>query len=306
MSCGTENIVLEPVDVFVGKDQVQVQTITCVADDTSSLQNKYILFYEPSGVRHYAWFNVATLGVDPAISGYTAHPVAIAANATANAVASALNAVITALTEFNSTASGAIITVTNVTNGYAPAAHDALSVPSQTGFAFELVTVGDLYEKVGYLEGNVEVSNLSNSPVDIKTHQSGATIVGQLLSGGNPELKFNLLEVTLEKYKKIKRYIGGEYVPVVSGSVGLVGGGRKGKNKAPQYARVVLHPVSKDAADKSKDYCFWKCLIDLDSVSFSGENVLTLPVSVKAFEDCDKPSEVSVYSIGDWTVIEPA
>lgn len=304
MSCGTENIVLEPVDVFVGKDQVQVQKITCVADVASSLNNKYILFYEPGGTRHYAWFNVAAAGVDPAISGYTAHAVAISANATAAAVASALSAVITALTEFNTTVSGAVVTVTDVTNGYAPFAHDALATLSQTGFGFELVTVGDLYEKVGYLDGNVEVSSLSNTPVDIKAHQTGATVIGQLLSGGNPELKFSLLEVTTEKYKKIKRYTGAEYVPVSSGSSSLVGTGRYGKNKAPQYVRIVLHPVSKDAADKSKDLCFWKTLIDLDSISYSGENVLTLPLTAKAFEDCDKPANISVYSIGDWTVVE--
>jgi hypothetical protein len=305
MSCGTENIVLEPMDVYIGKNQVQVQKVTCVADVSSSLNNKYFLLYEPAGTRRYVWFNIGGAGVDPALSGYTAVPVTAAVNASASTIATAVQVAIDALAEFTATVSGGVVTITDVTEGYAPAAHDAQATISQTAFAFELVTVGDTYEKIGYLDGDIEIGNLSGAPVDITTHQTGATVVGQLLSSsGNPELSFALKEVTTAKYKKVRRYASGEFVPVANGSTSLVGAGRLGQFKAPQYTRIVLHPVSKDAADKTRDYCFWKCLLDLDSVTFSGENVLTLPVTAKAFEDCEKPSVVSVWSFGDWTQVE--
>ena len=97
-----QNIKINPMLVTFGKDVYQVQTITCVADVASSLQNKYFLFTDSAGAKRYAWFNVGGLGVDPApAGGWTSHPVAITANTSATGVATALAAVLTAVTGFD-------------------------------------------------------------------------------------------------------------------------------------------------------------------------------------------------------------
>ncbi len=120
-----QNISVRPHLVYLGSDIAQVQSITCVADVTSSLQNKYFLFHDSAGAKHYAWFNVATLGVDPApAGGWTGHAVAISANDSASAVATALAAVLTAVTGFDATVSGYTVTLTHTAIGYAQPAID--------------------------------------------------------------------------------------------------------------------------------------------------------------------------------------
>lgn len=294
------NIKLQPMNVYIGSDQAQVQKITCVADVSSSLNNKYFLIYLPGmTTRYYVWLDTGT-GVDPALSGYTGVHVTISANATATAVATAVKTAVDALAGFVATSSGQYVTVTNASNGYAPAAHD--SVAAKTEFAFEVITVGDTYVEMGYIDGDIEVSGLSRTPVDITSHQTGSTLIGAIMSGaGNPELSFSLKEVTAANYEKILKYSGGSAYPIAGSSTVGVGGGRFGQFKSLQYAKVVLHPVSKDAADKSEDLCFWRCSIDLDSVAFSSENILTLPIMIKAFEDSSKKEEVSVWMLGDWS-----
>lgn len=305
MSCGTENIQLEPVDVYIGKNQAQKQKITCLADVSSSLNNKYFLIYDETGERMYVWFNVGAAGVDPALAGYTEIEVAIAVNATAQQVAAALQAALDAKTEFVATVSGKVVEVTNAAIGYATQAHDADIEASRTLFAFDMVVVGDTMEKVGMLDGDVELSGLSQEPLDVTAHQTGTTKLAQLLTGaGSPELAINLKEVTVDRIKKMRRYTSGEHLPVGQGSTPLVGGGLRGQFKPVLTTRVVLHPVSKEFADHSRDVCLWKCSVDLDTMTFSGENVLTLPVTVKANYDCSKPSPVSVWAYGDWTQVE--
>lgn len=298
---GVENIRMEPMDVYLGNDQVQIQKITCVADVSSSLNNKMGFFYDSSGAKRAFQFDVGGAGTPTVISGYTVSPVAIAVNASASAVATALAAVLTAITGFDASASGSAVTLTATANGYALLAHDAQASADQTEFAFELIQVGDLYEKMGLMDGDIEVSGLSRSPVDITAHQTGTSIIGQIFSGfGNPELAITLKEVTTANLEKLNRYAGGSYLPV-GGSNKLVGGGSLGQFKAPQYAKIVLHPVRLDVADKTFDFCFWKATIDLDSITFSGENLLNLPVNIKAFNDESKPKAVSTWLFGDWS-----
>lgn len=300
---GVENIKMEPMYMYVGEDQAQVQKISCVADVADSLDGKYAFFYDPNnGTKRYFWFNTSGgSAVDPAIAGYTAHVVAITTGASAQAVASALQAVLDAVTGYDASVSGYEVTLTNTASGYCLPAHDAQASASQTEFGFSMITVGDSYESIGLLDGNIEISGLSRSPVDITTHQTGSSIVGQIFSGfGNPEMAATLKEVTTANLEKLVRYAGGSYLPV-GGSNKLVGGGSLGQFKAPQYTKVILHPVRLDVADKVNDYAFWKCTIDLDSVSFSGEDLLVLPVTIKAFNDSTKPAAISTWVYGDWS-----
>jgi hypothetical protein len=298
---GAENCKLEPVDLYLGNDQVQIQKISCVGDDNASLQNKRGFFYDKDGNKHFFQFNVATLGTPSVISGYTAHPVAIALNASANAVASALAAVLTAVTGFDAAASGYVVTLTHTDEGYALPAHDDEDDAFDTEFAFSMVQVGDLYESMGLLDGDVTVNGLSRKLIDITAHQHGADILGQILSGsGNPELSASLKEVTTENYKKLLRYSSGAYLPI-GGSQELVGGGSAGQFGNPQSVKCVLHPIRFDVADKSADLCFWKTTLDLDQLAFSSEKIQNLPIKIKAFNDPSKPKAINTWVYGDWS-----
>ena len=202
MACGANNIKMEPMDVYIGFDQKQEQEIIFVADTAAKpLDEKYFFFYDPAGAKHYAWIDAG--GVDPAPAGYTGHAIAITALDSAETIAAAAATVLGAVTGFDATVSGYVVTLKCTANGYATLAHDAQTEADKTGFGFNLTVVGDLFEKIGYIDGDIEVSGLSRSPVDITTHQTGTSVVGQISSGsGNPELAFALKEVTTEKYEK--------------------------------------------------------------------------------------------------------
>jgi len=301
MACGTENIFMEPVDVYLGRDQAQVQKVTCVADTAAApLSGKYFLLYSEAGVKHCVHFGAA-----PSLSGYTMVPVTFVALDDALEIAAAVQTAVDALAAYTATVSGKVVTITHVNNGYAYAAHDAELLAAKTGFAFDLVTVGDTMEKVGILDGDVEVSGLTSEFVEVTGHQTGATVLSQIAtSGGKPEIAFTMKEVVYNKIAKLKRYTTGEYLPVAAGSTPVVGGGLVGQFKPAINTRVVLHPVSKDFADHSSDWCFWQAIVDIETRAFSGENVSMLPVTCKVNIDCAKPKAVQLWMQGDWTQLE--
>lgn len=296
---GVENVKIEPCDLYVGVDTYQVQKITCVADVASSLNNKYFIIYANSA-QFLVWYNVGASGVDPAIAGYTSYPVAISANATASAVATATELVIEAIAGLDSTVSGNVITVTAIIYGYDIPAHD--SQVAKTGFAFDLVTTGDKFEKLGLIEGDISVGGLSRSPVEIKSHQSGTTAIAAIMAGsGNPEISVELKEVVYSTYNKILRYGSGAYKPVAANSTAVIGGGTAGLFGSPEFVQVVLHPVRLGIADKTLDICFWKTTVDLESQTISGEKPASLPIKMKAYNDSTKHPAVSTWMVGDWS-----
>jgi hypothetical protein len=115
-----------------------VQTVTCIADVAKSLQNKYFFIYSAlDAVYYYVWFNVNSEGVAPAPSGYTGVEIALATGASASTVATAVAAALDALAGFVSSASGAVVTVTNAATGGCTAAVD-----NNSTFTFAVTTYG--------------------------------------------------------------------------------------------------------------------------------------------------------------------
>lgn len=305
MSCGTENVRIEPMDVYIGNDQAQVQKVTCVESTaTASLNDKYFALYKEDGSKFLVQFDVNNTGTPVVLSGYTVVTVDIGANPqTAGQVAAALQTAVDALADFTATVSGSVVTITNVGNGFAVPAHDGQGA-NKTGFAFEVTTVGDLYEKIGLIDGDIEIANIGKATVDVNAHQFGQTLLSQIeVSTGNPEISFALKEATAEKYNKLLRYSLGVYQPIAAGSSVVVGGGTGALFKTPQLPKIVLHPVRLGLADKSKDWCLFAAKISLDSVTFSGENISTIPVVATGFPDCSKASAVNTFMIGDWTQV---
>lgn len=111
-------------------------TVTTTPDIAGSLNSKYFTFRSATNAAFYAWLNVNGAGVDPAPGG-TGVMVAVATNASAATIATAAAAAIDALAQFVSTATGAVITITNAAVG---AATDTTA--GNSGFTVATLTQG--------------------------------------------------------------------------------------------------------------------------------------------------------------------
>ena len=105
--------------------QVQITRVDCLADVTSSLNNKYFVVYD--GTTAYGpWFNVGAAGSDPTGAGITGIEITIAANATAATVAAAINTDVGGHANFTCTytATEEHIEIKSVTTGTMSDAYD--------------------------------------------------------------------------------------------------------------------------------------------------------------------------------------
>ena len=120
----------------------EVSRVVTVADVAGSLNNKYFFLNAAlDATKYYVWFNVNSAGTDPALAGYTAIPVALATGASANSVASAIQAAVDALAPFVATVSTNTVTITNASVGSTTDLSDG-PTGSSTGFTLSVVTQG--------------------------------------------------------------------------------------------------------------------------------------------------------------------
>jgi len=126
--------------IYVGENKQQVDSVTCVADVAGSLNSKYFLLYSGGdATKYYVWYDVASGGTDPLISGATGIEVDISAGDSASAVATATAAAIDALGAFISSALSAVVTITHASSDWnTPPTNGNLS-----GFTFSTTTQGE-------------------------------------------------------------------------------------------------------------------------------------------------------------------
>lgn len=297
------NIKIEPMNVIFGDDVAQVQKITCVADDSGSLENKYLFIYSALNEKKYhVYFDTGT-GVDPDPGGSTAVKVTILEDATASAVADAVKTALDALDDFSATASGAVVTVTNAANGYATRAHEG----DDTGFNFEVVTQGDKAEGAGYIEGEIQLQGLGEDLEPVTAQQEGSTVLAHLRKG-NPELSITVTfkETSKAQLRRVFLSSGSTHTPSGPGSSELFGLGtsKQFSSTLGQAKRLTLHPVRKSAADKSDDWNFWKAYLTLDSLNFSGETAFNVPVTFMIYPDRSKPDDICYLAVGDGSQLD--
>lgn len=290
-----QNIAVRPMYVYIGKDTAQVQTITTVADVAGSLGGKYFLIHTPT-VKHYVWFNTGS-SVDPApAGGWTEIEVAITSGASASAVATALQGVLDVFTGFNATVSGNVVTVTNVATGYAQPAIDA-----DSGFAFKVTTLGQSEVSAGCLSGDIELSGFEQNKIEITCHASGTTVKDERITGyAKPELAFTLQETDKVSLQKILVMYGMPvFTPVGADKEAVFGYGPANVGGSNPKVYIRMHPVDKDASDKSSDWNFWTAELGLDTFSFSGENLSQIPATFSIYPDETKPKGIQFFMIGD-------
>lgn len=300
MANNVQNIKIEPCNVLW---QIEEQWIVkTIADVASNLQNQWFKVFLNETQWKHVWYNVATLGVDPAPAGSQGGiVVAIAANATASAVATATASAVDGDTAFVATASGDEVTITNATPGQVGEMVDGAAT---TGFTFtQTQDGGDL--DLGYLDGDIEMS-FEESQLDINSHQTGLTPLASLRQGLVNEITLTMKEVS--NVAKLREIIlgtaGGTDTP--SGGTEVFGWGTAslGGNTIVKSRRVILHPVNAGSS-KAKDICFWKGYALPDSLVISGENPRQLALTFKSYKDDSKPEAINQWVIGDWSQYLP-
>lgn len=142
LTSGTSTITITQgatVNTYKFRGTKEVTEITCVADIAGSLNSKYFYINSASNSRqYYVWYNVNSLGVDPAISGKIGIQVAVATGAAAATVATATKVALDSQLDFVATVGTTKVTVTNSNNG------NATDATAQTsGFTVAVTTQGD-------------------------------------------------------------------------------------------------------------------------------------------------------------------
>lgn len=133
----------------------------------SNLNSTYWLLDTPT-TDYYVWYNVASEGVDPAVAGRTAVPVAVAASASANTVASATQVAVDAVSTVSASVLANVVTVTDDQDGPVP---DTADGSAPTGFAFATsqqgaIASGSYAEEMGVIAGDLIVIEQEDSQVE--------------------------------------------------------------------------------------------------------------------------------------------
>lgn len=296
-----ENVRINPQYVYIGKDTMQEQQITCKADVSGSLGAKYFLFHDSAGAKHYAWFDTGS-SVDPApVGSWTGHQVIISSGDSAASVATDLAAILGAISGFDATASGSVVTLTHTVAGYAMPARDTFITLKKTGFSFKVTVLGQSKVSAGCIDGEIEISGMKKEIEEIKCHASGSTPIAEIIKGySKPEIKFTLQETTKENYKKVLVLAGAKsFVNEGADQAEVFGWGSSNIGGSNPQVQVEFHPVALDSTDKTEDITFWKAQIELDKFDFSGEKKSTIPVSFSVYPDSAKPKEINMFMFGD-------
>jgi hypothetical protein len=289
-----QNIAVRPMLVTIGKDTPQVETITCVPGTT--LSAKYFVFHSALGAKHYAWFDTGS-SVDPApAGGWIGHEVTITAADSAAAVATALAAVLTAVTGFDAVASGSVVTLTHTAPGYAQPARDVNST-----FSFKVTTLGQIAKSAGCIKGDIEISGFEQTKIEITCHASGTTVKDERITGySKPELSLVLQETDKQSLQDILVMYGMPvFTPVGSDKEAVFGYGVANIGGSNPKVFINLHPVELDATDKSQDWNIWTAELGLDTFTFSGESTSEIPATFSIYPDESKPTGIQFFMIGD-------
>lgn len=300
MAGNVANQKIEPLMVTWGEDVNQSERITCIADVAASLNSQYFVFYDIAGTKRYCWFNVGGTGVDPALAGATGHVVAISSGATASAVASAAQAVLDAVTGHDCTVDGAVLTLLKTAPGYAKPAHDGAA---DTGFSFEVNYYGDTAVDLGYCDGDIEVSHEENY-VDLTAHQTGSMVLGGISTGSTVSVTVSLKETAVNQLRKILATAEGDVMlPDGTGASAteVLGWGtsRQFKSNLERCRKLVLHPIVLPDSNKSRDVTAWKAFPKIGALTYSGENILMIPVEFAIYPDYSKQDKVRLLVFGD-------
>lgn len=299
MALTTSNIRVKPMRVTFGESRAQVCQVQTVADVAASLNNKYFWLYdEDATTKYYVWFNVGGTGVDPAPSGGTGAVVAISSGASANTVASAVQAAVDALADFVATVSLNVVTITNATAGDSRAPHDFNS-----GFTIKTTLYGSSAVEVGYIDAEMTLTG-EQTLVDVTAHQTGASILGHIITGESAELEMTIKETSKAQLMRMFKQAGRSATSGRNASpteVFGIGMEQLFSATIDKAQKLVLHPMEKVSGDLSEDVGIWKAYPQIGDLAMSGEDLFMMPVTFKIYPDLSKVEAARYWVYGDHT-----
>jgi hypothetical protein len=301
MACNSNTYNLGIRNIILGSDRPQKFCVFTKGDEAGSLNNKFFVVHEPiSQAKHYFWFNVGSAGVDPAVPNATGHEVEIASNASKNAVASALQAVMDPLAWMVCTVSGNEVECEMTADGYAYEARDALASGSKTKFSISVVQFGSVATDLGGTNGDITFT-VSEQTKEIKSPQTGDFILAEIRRGASVSVSFELKDSSKESIRRALNFYGGTIVTDDSASETISGYGSANLFKSTDDVadRLVLRPTDKAGdGDDSEDFTVHKCKLKLGEQTFSAENELVLPIEAMGYLDTSKSGFANLFSYG--------
>jgi len=309
MACNSSTYNLGIRNILLGSDRPQKTCIFTKADVSSSLQNKYFVMHEPvTQTKHYFWFNVATAGVDPAVQNATGHAIAIAANASKNAVATAVQGVIDALAWATATVTDNEVEVMMVANGYAYEARDAIATLSKTAFNINVAQFGSVQFDAGATNGDITFT-VEEQTKEIKSPQTGDFLLAEIRRGASIGASFELKDTSSDSIRRALNFYGQTIVTDDAASEVITGYGSNNLFKSTDDVadQVILRPTDKAAdADSSEDFTIHKSKLKLGELTMSAENELVLPIEVMGYLDTSKSGFANLFSYGNGSALPDA
>lgn len=303
MACNTQKYNLGVRNILLGKDTYQQFCIEAKADVSGSLENKYIVIHRPNSTqdKHYFYFEVGGSGsTDPAIPNATGHMVSVATNATAAAVATALQGVIDALSWASASVDIAHVTVTFTEYGRAYIARNAFGSASPD---FTILTnqFGSSQVDLGGTNGDITMT-VEETTKEIKSPQTGDYLLDELHLGTNVSFGFELKDSSAAMIRKMMNLSGDTFVSddAASEVVTGYGSGNLFGSKLAKAEQLVLRPtVLAESSDPSEDFTLHKASLKLGELALSAENELVLPIEAMGYLDQTKNGIANFFSYGD-------
>jgi len=294
-----EDIRIEP--VYGSWELQQVTKVTAVADDEGSLASKYFTISTPT-TGYFVWFNTdMDAAPTPADETLVGIEVEIDEDDTAIAVAAAMQAAVGAIVGLHAAVDGCDPTSVYIQSRDSGAVlFEAVDV--DTDFEVETLRTGALLE-LGAFEGDISLG-LSESLVDVTSHQTGAQILTALRNGRNIEnITLPLLESEVSKLKTFVEASGVKFTPQGGTEVSAWGSedGKAFDNIATGCRKLVLHPVRRETADRIEDMCFFRAYPLVSDITISGESARVINVEFKIIPDQLLAKDARLFVLGDHT-----
>lgn len=244
----------------------------------------------------YAFYTtVDTVGADPAIAGYTSVEVAVGAAYTVSDWTTAFKAAIEAL-DFTADISTDGLSIR--TNTFDIGAPLEVVADVDTGFTFDNDIAG-IGGSLGKTSDAIEAS-FEQTEFEVKSNQTGETLLGLLKTGSNATISPNLIELSNERLEFL---IGGGYGDTHTiGSDVLVGDGSSkiNANMGNYAGKLILHPIRLAADDRSRDLTFHKTVPKVSSLNWDGADSQKMAVEFKALLKEEYNSAINLWSLGNW------
>jgi hypothetical protein len=293
MACTTQtkNFRLEAANIYFGKED-----ITCITPDNTLTGGEYFKISTPA-IKYAVWTEVNLVGTAPVVAGYTIVKVTVGAAYTVAQWIAAFKTALEATDNFLVTAStdGLSCKAENLEIG-APL---EVAVDVDTSFVFANLQTG-FGGSLGKTKEGIEVT-FETTLFDVLSNQNGETLEDQIIQGHKASLTASLLEITEDNLKNIiSKSLGDELTPP-AGTIGIGYGTSKNFLSTFTYAgKLILHPVRLASTDRTKDFCFWKCIPLADSIAYDGTDTQALSVSFNALVDDTKDNAINLCIFGDW------